>query len=230
MTFGTSEQVAFGAELRQQRERRKISLATVAESTKIKQSLLASLERGDASHWPGGIYGRAFLREYAAAIGLPSEPIVAEFLRLFTKRGPEVSGHIDPPEGTGALRLTLASDPRWSGRTLATQAAAAAIDAGVVLGTGAALGTLFGVALWTPTAAFALAYYSLATTFLERSPVLWLIAAVGTRRAEARAKAHVHARPSSRDLLRIVPAPRAAQQPAEHDFPHTAENARIASR
>ena len=230
MTFGTGEQVAFGAELRQQRERRKISLAAVAESTKIKQSLLASLERGDASHWPGGIYGRAFLREYAAAIGLPSEPIVAEFLRLFTKRGPEVAGHIDLPEGAGALRLTLASDPRWSGRTLATQAVAAVIDAGIVLATGAALSGVFGVALWTPTAVFALAYYSLATTLLERSPVLWLIAAAGARRAEARAKAQVQIRPSSRDLLRIVPtAPRPAQ-PAEVDFPHAAENARIASR
>src|SRR6266705_3058692 len=104
MTFGTGEQVAFGAELRQHRERRKISLAAVAESTKIKQSLLASLERGDGSRWPGGIYGRAFLREYAAAIGLPSEPIVTEFLRLFATRGAGDAGHIDPPEGTGALR------------------------------------------------------------------------------------------------------------------------------
>jgi transcriptional regulator with XRE-family HTH domain len=226
----TGEQIAFGSELRRERERRKISLADVAESTKIKQSLLASLERGDASHWPAGLYRRAFFREYTAALGLPSEAILGEFLRLFPESGTAVPPRIEPADPTGGLRLTLASERRWSAAEVAFQAAAALTDAGVVLAIGAGLSWLFGVALWSTTAVFAVAYYSLATTSLGKSPVLSLIGAATLRRADL-ARETVRARPSSRDLLHIVPAvPRQAPQPAGHDFTQVVENARTASR
>ena len=80
-------QHAFGARLRTQRERQGVSLAAIADSTKIKLSLLDELERGDVSHWPRGLFRRAYLRDYAAAIGASSEPLVAEFVRLFPEDG-----------------------------------------------------------------------------------------------------------------------------------------------
>jgi transcriptional regulator with XRE-family HTH domain len=69
---------AFGTRLRQQRERRHITLEAIAVQTKIKVSHLEGLERGDLSDWPSGIFRRAFVRAYAAAIGLDPDAIVRE--------------------------------------------------------------------------------------------------------------------------------------------------------
>jgi hypothetical protein len=63
-----------------QRERREISLAAISEQTKIKQSLLEALERDDLSHWPLGIFGRSYIRNYAQAIGLDPAATVREFI------------------------------------------------------------------------------------------------------------------------------------------------------
>lgn len=71
---------SFGARLRQQRERQQIALASIAEQTKIKVSLLEELERDDLSHWPVGIFRRSFIRGYAQAIGLDPAPVLVEFL------------------------------------------------------------------------------------------------------------------------------------------------------
>ncbi len=73
---------SFGARLRLQRERQQVALATIAEQTKIKLSLLEGLERDDVSHWPEGIFRRAFVRGYARAIGLDPDVVVRDFLAL----------------------------------------------------------------------------------------------------------------------------------------------------
>jgi hypothetical protein len=72
----------FGARLRQQREERQVSLTTISTKTKIKTSLLEALESDDLSAWPTGLFGRAYLRDYATAIGLDPETVVSEFLAL----------------------------------------------------------------------------------------------------------------------------------------------------
>jgi transcriptional regulator with XRE-family HTH domain len=74
---------SFGARLRQRRERQQITLSTIAEQTKIKVSLLEALEQDDVSHWPSGIFRRAFIRAYAHAIGLEPDVVVREFLELY---------------------------------------------------------------------------------------------------------------------------------------------------
>jgi transcriptional regulator with XRE-family HTH domain len=74
---------SFGARLRQRRERQQIALSTIAEQTKIKVSLLEALEQDDVSHWPSGIFRRAFIRAYAQAIGLEPDVILREFLDLY---------------------------------------------------------------------------------------------------------------------------------------------------
>src|SRR5438477_9667947 len=71
---------SFGTRLRQRRERQQIALGSIAEETKIKRSLLEELERDDVSHWPSGIFRRAFIRAYAQAIGLEPDVIIREFL------------------------------------------------------------------------------------------------------------------------------------------------------
>lgn len=70
----------FGTRLRLQRERQRISLASIAEQTKIRLPLLEALERGDASNWPRGIFGRSYIRAYARAVGLDPDATVREFI------------------------------------------------------------------------------------------------------------------------------------------------------
>jgi hypothetical protein len=70
----------FGEQLRLQREQKQISLAAVAEQTKIKLSLLEALERDDLSHWPLGLFGRSYIRSYAQAVGLDPTATLREFL------------------------------------------------------------------------------------------------------------------------------------------------------
>jgi hypothetical protein len=74
--------LSFGARLRQQREARQVSLTTISTKTKIKASLLDALEHDDVSVWPKGLFGRAYLRDYATAIGIDPEAVVSEFLSL----------------------------------------------------------------------------------------------------------------------------------------------------
>jgi transcriptional regulator with XRE-family HTH domain len=74
---------SFGTRLRLQRERQQVALTAIAEQTKIKRSLLEGLERDDVSHWPEGIFRRAFVRAYAQAIGLAPDLVVREFLELY---------------------------------------------------------------------------------------------------------------------------------------------------
>lgn len=83
---------SFGARLRQQREERGIALSLIAGQTKIKMSLLEGLERDDLSHWPPGIFRRAYLRAYAHAIGLNPDTLVREFLEMHPEQ-PEI---VDP--------------------------------------------------------------------------------------------------------------------------------------
>jgi hypothetical protein len=71
---------SLGARLRQRREEQNIPLSAIVEQTKIKLSWLEALERDDVSRWPTGIFGRAFVRAYAHAIGLQPDVVVREFL------------------------------------------------------------------------------------------------------------------------------------------------------
>jgi transcriptional regulator with XRE-family HTH domain len=104
---------AFGPRLKALRERRGVTIDSIAQKTKVSASLLDALERGDVSRWPKGIFRRAFFREYLGAIGLPAEPHYSEFLVLFPD-GEAVATLLDAHmDGAAALRLTLAPVPRW---------------------------------------------------------------------------------------------------------------------
>ncbi len=70
----------FGAQLKQAREHRGISLRQIATSTKISIVALEALERGDLTRLPGGIFSRAFVRAYALEVGLDPDAIVNQFL------------------------------------------------------------------------------------------------------------------------------------------------------
>jgi transcriptional regulator with XRE-family HTH domain len=107
---------SFGETLRRQRERRGITLNAIAEQTKIGSSFLASLERGDCSKWPGGIYSRSWIRAYASAIGLDPDETSRQFNRCFAGNAfpegnpPAVTLSDELPRIT-PLRMSLEPDP-----------------------------------------------------------------------------------------------------------------------
>ena len=73
----------FGGKLRAAREGRGISLRQIAATTKISVGTLEAIERNDVSKLPGGVFSRAFVRSYAAEVGLDPDRILDEFLDRF---------------------------------------------------------------------------------------------------------------------------------------------------
>ncbi len=74
-----------GAELREARERRWISLEELARITKIGVATLRALERNQVDHLPGGIFLRGFLRVYARQVELDPEDTVRRYLAQFER-------------------------------------------------------------------------------------------------------------------------------------------------
>jgi len=100
-THEESEAVKFGRMLRDSRVRRGLSLTEIANHTKISQRHLASLERGDISRWPGGMYRRAMVRAYCTCVGLQAEDVVHNFTRVFADESPvAASPRVDVPVRT----------------------------------------------------------------------------------------------------------------------------------
>jgi cytoskeleton protein RodZ len=91
---------SFGARLRHRREERQIALSSIADDTKIKLTLLEALERDDVSHWPSGIFRRAYIKAYAHMIGLDPDEVVREFLEV----------HPEPAEVAAAAALAAAEE------------------------------------------------------------------------------------------------------------------------
>ena len=191
---------AFCAQLKAARERRGVSLHTIAAATKVSEGLFADLERCDVSRWPTGIYRRAFFREYAGLIGIPVESTVSEFVRLFPEdleRGAAETSLVPGP-----LRLTLAR-PLWR-QLSAARSQAAALDLAVVLVASMAFAWLTAGGLWPSLAVVAVIYHAMATALLGCSAATWLVRSRAYRR-----RARVLMFPAL--LLAIAASPAAAQ-------------------
>ncbi|MBI2324338.1 MAG: helix-turn-helix domain-containing protein [Chloroflexi bacterium] len=66
-----------GEILRQQRERKGITLEQAAEDTRIREKFISALESGDHQALPGAVYTKGFLRNYADYLDLDSTDLVA---------------------------------------------------------------------------------------------------------------------------------------------------------
>jgi cytoskeleton protein RodZ len=80
---------SFGENLKRQRELRGVSLREMADSTKISVRFLQALEEDRVDVLPGGIYPRAFVKQYAAFLGLDPERAVGDFLLRQGRPEPE---------------------------------------------------------------------------------------------------------------------------------------------
>ena len=95
---------SFGDTLRRERELRGVDLREVAEATKISIRFLQALESDRIEVLPGGIFPRAFVRQYAMYLGLDPDRTVAEFVYAY---GEHVGQPAPAPPRTRSLRRPL---------------------------------------------------------------------------------------------------------------------------
>jgi cytoskeletal protein RodZ len=84
-----------GQQLREARERKKISLETAAQGTKIKGEYLAALEADQFDRIEAPVYVKGFLRIYGQYLGLDPKPLVNQFSNL---KSAEASSLVEPPK------------------------------------------------------------------------------------------------------------------------------------
>jgi transcriptional regulator with XRE-family HTH domain len=78
-----TDQERFIVRLRRFREHQRIPLDEIAAQIRVKVELLEAFERGELSTWPRGLYARAWIRDYALAVGFDPVETVNDFCRLF---------------------------------------------------------------------------------------------------------------------------------------------------
>jgi transcriptional regulator with XRE-family HTH domain len=177
--------MSFGSRMRHERERRKISIAEIAESTKILGALLEGLENDDVSRWPTGFYRRAFMRAYASAIGLDADATVKEFLERFPdpedKPAPVAEKTATRNEtGRAAMRVAAPPAGAWFSegplvKGVGLRCFAAAVDLFVLSVMGLALFAVLGM-FWAPMCLATAAYYSVSILLLGNTPGVCLFA------------------------------------------------------
>ena len=182
-----SDRDTFGPRLRSERERRSISLETIASVTKVSADLWDGLERNDFSRWPSGIFARAFVRDYARAIGLDEEAVLNEFCRLFPigdrrasrliQAQAQLIGHdleYSDPGGLpveGDRRQSSDYGTRSSALPVMTpRSLAAALDIGTTLVASALVSLVFAAPFWTCVGIVAVLYYGGSTVVLGDTP------------------------------------------------------------
>jgi transcriptional regulator with XRE-family HTH domain len=185
-----SERDTFGPKLRSERERRGISLDTIASVTNVGVELWQGLERNDFSRWPTGIFARAFVRDYARAVGLDADEVVDEFCRLFPvgdrraarviRAQAELIGQ--PAEYQDDVSMIPGGvERRASGRAAVVQArvkrgrlvprtVAAFLDAVAVVAIASLIALVAPLGFWASTGLIAILYYTAGTVATGTSP------------------------------------------------------------
>jgi transcriptional regulator with XRE-family HTH domain len=170
----SSECRALGERLKRHRERRGITLESIAQTTKISARLFAALERGDCSRWPVGLYGRAYIRGYAEAIGLNADETAEDFTAAFGGTL-QADGTPAPPRRTpraATLRLAMVDEPSIGPEHIARRLGLAAADLiiGFLLAWIAYVGLNAGV--WV-TVGTALAYHGIGRLVSDQPLLYW---------------------------------------------------------
>ena len=189
-----SDRETFGPRLRAERERRGISLDTIASVTKVGGDLWEGLERNDFSRWPSGIFARAFVRDYARAIGLDSDEVVDEFCRLFPlgdrrssrliQAQAQLIGHNLSYAEAGALPIDGDRRAQQDDRTddsvvrrarLVERALATTLDTIASLSVTTAISLLMDINFWTVAGVVTIMYYTGMTIAFGASPGLRVV-------------------------------------------------------
>jgi len=89
------------------RERAGLTIAQIAESTKISSRFLLAVEQENFSQLPGGIFATSYIRQYANAIGYDCAEILGVYYEALPGAAPVEAGRPVPskePARPGLLR------------------------------------------------------------------------------------------------------------------------------
>lgn len=193
-----SDYDSFGLRMRAARERKGMSLAEVAEYTKVPAGVWAAMEANDFSRWPSGLFARSYIRDYARLCDLDPDETVDEFCRLFPVADRRVKPIIEgrarlagvatsyedeclPPEGDRRAEAPLPDKVLVLADVRVRRAFGALIDVLAVGGVSAAASRLFDIDVLPLVAVAALSYYSFSTVVLGRSAGFALADLLGRR-------------------------------------------------
>ncbi len=195
-----SDSEYFGPRLRAERERRGISIDTIASVTKVGGDLWDGLERNDFSRWPSGIFARAFVRDYARAIGLDADEVVDEFCRLFPvgdrrssrliQAQAQLIGHSLAYAEPGAVPLEgdrravpqyVIDETRASRAKLISRIVGTAVDSICTLGLAGGIAHLMEINFWAIAGVVTVMYYTVMTVAMGTSPGIRIAEALRQR-------------------------------------------------
>ncbi len=131
LVLDRSDLTAFGAFLRDARERRGKTLQQIASETRIPQRHLDALEQGRLDQIPGGMYRRAEVRAFADAVGLDRGEALAHLEHVLEHKDalelPKVRDPLPEPRRRGWVIATtlalLAAVALWAGSRWEAQSA-----------------------------------------------------------------------------------------------------------
>ena len=109
----------FCDELRCERERRKVSIETICEQTKVASRHVVALEAGEYGALPGG-FRKGIIRSYLAALGLEEIPWIERFEASLRESGTASTEARDWTEFAENVRRNRGgsqsrADMRWVG-------------------------------------------------------------------------------------------------------------------
>lgn len=114
----------FGEDLKKERESRKITLASIAEATKISSRHLTALEQSRFGDLPGGVFNKGIVRSYAQMVGLNPEKWVVRYVAAYESSGQMKDGDVSWTafaENVGRSRPKAETRPamrlKWAGVT-----------------------------------------------------------------------------------------------------------------
>jgi transcriptional regulator with XRE-family HTH domain len=187
---------AFGPNLRRIRLQRGISLEALAATTRVSADLWRGLEENDYSRWPTGIFARAYVRQYAEAIGLDPDATVDEFCRWFApgdrraervvRQTAAIVGHrldwtddlvgvvLDADRRTASPAVPDTRLPTFT-QSHRGRIVAAVADAVAVAAVGLTVAALLPIGKATALAACAFVYHAASLGVLGCTPAVWAI-------------------------------------------------------
>lgn len=98
-----------GEILKDQRQKKQLTLEEISRKTKIQEKYLVSLEKNDFKHLPTGTFVKGFIQNYAQAIGVNPQTALAIFRRDFIE---DRQGRIIPKSLLAPIEKKVVVSPK----------------------------------------------------------------------------------------------------------------------